>query len=311
MTDHAGATILVTGAAGYIGRHLCRRLLSTGRKVVGFDQPGTASPDPGRFVCGDIRRSNDVEPLVRESDLVVHLACWPVGACARDPEGGFAVNALGTSNVAQACARLARPLIFVSTSEVYGPGKILPMSENHPTEPVSPYGAGKLCGETVCRMWKRTANLRLIVPRLFSVYGPDLDGRPRPTVDTLFLSRVLRGDPIVFTSNPQTTRDFVYIEDVIDALVLCIDHFDRAEGVSVNIAAGRGTSLEQLAAIASRLVGSAATAGTMSECSAAPPERYVADISLAARTLGYQPRTPLEDGLEMVLASLTGTVRNA
>jgi UDP-glucose 4-epimerase len=307
MTNQAGATILVTGAAGYIGRHLCPRLVSTGREVVGFDQPGTAFSNPGRFVCGDIRRYDDLEPLVRESDLVVHLACWPVGACARDPEGGFAVNALGTSNIAQASARLGRPLIYVSTSEVYGPGRALPMSEDHPTEPVSPYGAGKLCGEIMCRMWRRAASLRLIVPRLFSVYGPDLDGRPRSTVETLFLSRALRGDPIVFTANPRTTRDFVYIEDVIDALVLCIDHFDRAEGLSVNIAAGRGTSLEELAGIAATLVGPAATGGTVNQCREAQPERYLADISLAARTLGYNPRVPVEDGLRMVLASLAGT----
>ncbi len=297
------AGILITGATGYIGQHLLSRLCNDGVAVRVFTRRAIGAVTLGRQHIGSIDDAAAVDAAVAASDLVVHLACMALPECQQDARACFAVNVTGTENVARSCAQHGIPMLMVSTSEVYGPKTELPITEDADKLPISIYGAHKLQAELSCQAWGRNAGLRYRIIRLFNVYGTALDGKPRRTVESIFLDCARKGLPMKVTGSSASSRDFLYIDDVIAALVDSAIQGADFSGEIFNIASGLECSLVELARVACELTDQSFDDLVTVEESR-PAERFCADISHARLQLGFEPQIDLREGLRRILIGL-------
>ena len=287
--------IAITGAAGFLGRHLLRRLRMAGTPAVAIVRTPVALPDAAAVRVADV---TDLDALCRALQgcrVIVHLACLPVARCRADPVAGFRVNALGTTHVVAAARRIgARRIIYTSSAQVYGRSPRRPIAEDAPCEPVTPYGASKLCGEVVCRTAVHAHGLEVVILRLFNVYGLAADGVSRPTVETLFLQAVREGRPPVVRGHLDHVRDLVHIRDVMAALERALTT-SRADGQPINIGTGRGISMIELAWLAIRISGRDLVPQV--EPPTEEPIALCADITRARERLDWRPTVRLEEGL--------------
>ncbi|NOZ27272.1 MAG: NAD-dependent epimerase/dehydratase family protein [Chloroflexi bacterium] len=295
--------VAVTGASGYIGRHFLRWRAREGSPAVAVVRRDVPLPDAAAVRVADIL---DLDALTRAfagCEAVVHLACMPVAGCWEDPVEGFRVNALGTVHVLTAARRAGvRRVVYTSSAQVYGRPESLPVAEDVPCRPVTPYGAGKLSGEIWCRAAVQAEGIEAVVLRLFNVYGPAVDGSPRPTVEALFLRSVWEGRPPVVRGHPEHVRDFVHVTDVVRALERALA-VPQADGEPINIGTGRGTSMVQLARMAGRAWGKSVEPQV--EPPTEEPIRLEADIGRARRWLRWEPEVTLEDGLAALARAIT------
>ena len=278
----------VTDGAGFVGSHVAAYLAVRGFRVVAVDNLERASAvrrleEVGvPLVVGDVRRV-DLQP----ADAVVDAAYINVEESWERPYDYVWNNAAATARVAKQCAETGARLIYISSAAVYGEPQRLPIDENHPTKPLSPYGLSKLAGEQVAQMLASGA----AVLRLFNVYGPGQTG-PYAGVVSKFIERAKRGLPPVIYGDGTQTRDFIHVSDVARLVEVVLDR--GAAGV-YNVGTGRAVSIRELAAIVMRL------AGLGGEPLYAPPrpgdvKHSAADVS-KAKSLGWQPQMPLEKGL--------------
>ncbi len=310
-------SVLVTGAAGFIGSQLCERLLGEGRTVVGLDNfdPFYAESEKranlvtalasGRFqlVEGDVRDAKALEAAfdAAEPGAVVHLAALAGVQPSLERPGEYAdVNVTGTSRVLEAAARCGRPrVVFASSSSVYGERRAGPFLETDPVErPISPYAATKRAGELVAHTFHHLHGLAVTCVRIFTAYGP----RQRPDLAIRkFAELMLRGEPLPVYGDGSSLRDFTYVDDLVDGLVRCID---RDLGFDVlNLGAGRRVSvLETIRALEAEL-------GIEARIDFQPPRpgdvpRTWADVARAEQRIGYRPRVPFEEGIRRTAAWL-------
>ena len=281
--------VVVTGGAGFIGSHVAVWLAERGFKVVAVDSLERASAvrrleEAGvPLVVGDVRFV-DLPP----ADAVVHAAAYiSVEESWERPYDYMWNNAAATAKVAKQCAERGARLVYISSAAVYGEPVRLPVSEDHPTRPLSPYGLSKLAGERVVEMLTPGA----AVLRLFNVYGPGQRG-PYAGVITKFLERARRGLPPVIYGDGGQTRDFVHVSDVARFVEVVLDR--GASGV-FNVGSGRAVSIRELAGFVMSLAG--LDGGPVY----APPrpgdiKHSVADVT-KARGLGWEPRVGIEEGL--------------
>ena len=285
----------MTGGAGFIGSHVAAHLAGRGFRVVAVDSLERASA---------VRRLEEAGvPLIRadvrfadlpRADAVVHAAAYiSVEESWERPYEYLWNNAAATARVAKLCAEWGARLVYISSAAVYGDPVRLPISEDHPTRPLSPYGLSKLVGEQVASMLLRD----LAVLRLFNVYGPGQTG-PYAGVISKFLERARRGLPPVVFGDGGQTRDFVHVYDVARFVEAVVDR--GASGV-FNVGSGRAVSIGELARLVMRL------AGIVDGPVYAPPRpgdirHSVADIS-KARGLGWEPLVRLEEGLRGLWSS--------
>jgi len=281
--------VVVTGGAGFVGSHVAVWLAERGFKVVAVDSLERASAvrrleEAGvPLVVGDVRFV-DLPP----ADAVVHAAAYiSVEESWERPYDYMWNNAAATAKVAKQCAERGARLVYISSAAVYGEPVRLPISEDHPTRPLSPYGLSKLAGERVVEMLTPGA----AVLRLFNVYGPGQTG-PYAGVITKFLERARRGLPPVIYGDGGQTRDFVHVSDVARFVEVVLDR--GASGV-FNVGSGRAVSIRELAGFVMSLAG--LDGGPVY----APPrpgdiKHSVADIT-KARGLGWEPRVGIEEGL--------------
>jgi UDP-glucose 4-epimerase len=282
--------IVVTGGAGFIGSHLAAHLAERGFRVVAVDSLERASAvkrleEVGvPLVVGDVRFV-DLPP----AEAVVHAAAYinVEESWERSYEYMWN-NAAATARVAKRCAETGARLVYISSATVYGEPQRLPIDENHPTRPLSPYGLSKLAGEQIAQMLTPEA----AVLRLFNVYGPGQTG-PYAGVITKFIERAKKGLPPVIFGDGTQTRDFIHVADVARFVEVVLDR--GAAGV-YNVGTGRSVSIRELAAVMMRL------AGLDGEPAYAPPRpgdirHSAADVS-KARALGWEPRITLEEGLK-------------
>jgi nucleoside-diphosphate-sugar epimerase len=302
---------LVTGGAGFIGSNLVLELLRRGRRVRVLDDLSTGLPanlesviDDVEMMKGDVRDPESIGRAVRGSDVVFHQAAIPsVVRSVADPVASHAVNATGTLNVLVAArdARVER-VVYASSAAVYGNAGTLPLREDMPTRPASPYGASKLAGELYLESFTRTFGLPAIALRYLNVYGP----HQSTTSDYAaaiprFISCTLSGDaPTVFGDGEQA-RDFVFVEDVVRANMRALDAADAAWGRAFNVGRGERRTVNDLLAAIRALV-----PGDHPEpIHAAPRPGEVrdswSDIAEARATLGYDPEIPFEEGLRRTL----------
>jgi UDP-N-acetylglucosamine/UDP-N-acetyl-alpha-D-glucosaminouronate 4-epimerase len=304
-----GMRVLVTGGAGFIGSHVVRRLLATGRGVRVLDNFSTGDrsnllpvADQVDLIEGDIRDLRSVHDAVRGCGQVVHLAAVPsVPRSIDDPITTHQANADGTLNVLLAArdAGVSR-LVFASSSSIYGAAVELPKRESLRPLPISPYAVSKLAAENYCRSFFEVYGLETVALRYFNVFGPRQDPRSEyAAVIPKFIWAYRNGEPPVIFGDGDQSRDFTYVDNVVDANVVAL----QAPGVGgrvYNIACGTQVTLNALAASLR------AATGVTLEPLHGPPRagdirHSIADISLARKDLGYEPVVTLEDGLRLTV----------
>lgn len=255
------------------------------------------------FVHADIRDEEDVKKALLGGEVVFHLA----GNCSatvsvREPRYDFESNALGAFNVIEAsrCAGVRR-LVYVSSASVYGLPARVPIAEDHPTKPFTPYGASKLAGESMALAMYHTCGLPVVVARPFCVYGAGENCHLALVEVARYLRWHLNGRPIEVVGNAdRKTRDFVHVSDAVAALVLIADRGDA--GDIYNIGSGEETSMRRLANVIGAVTGQAPSLIELPHV-ANDTYRLVADVSRLAR-LGYAPQTPLSAGVQSLVADL-------
>jgi GDP-4-dehydro-6-deoxy-D-mannose reductase len=314
--------VLVTGADGFVGRWLIRRLLNDGREVFGAERP-SAPHGSGSTVNGltpeeraavhwlplELTDSESVRSCLNHSyDAVVHLAAVASTRDAeRDPGYAWTVNAAGSARIAHTLSEVrhagrADPVVLlVSTSEVYGRGEGRPRRETDPAEPVSPYAASKLGAEVaLLEEWRRTG-LRVMIARPFAHTGPGQDARfvVPAFVQRLKLARQI-GAPVVKVGNLEPVREFLHVTDVVDAYARLL--VKGQPGEIYNVASGQGVSLEQLFGLLARLVGITPIAEADSELMR-PTDipHLVGDATKLRMATGWAPRSCLEETLKDVV----------
>ncbi|MDZ4246767.1 MAG: SDR family oxidoreductase [Dehalococcoidia bacterium] len=298
---------LVTGGAGFIGSHICKRLIKEGYEVICLDNFDPYY-DPGikrkniesllkdkkfKLVEGDIRDEGLLQDALKGVDYVFHYAAQAgVRASVQNPLKTHEVNATGTLQILRACVKSnVKNLINASSSSVYGKVEYLPLDERHPTVPVSPYGVSKLLAEHYCRVFSEIFGLKVNSLRLFTVYGP----RMRPDLAiSIFTRAALKNDTIVIFGDGTKTRDFTCVDDVVEANLSAME---KANGGVFNIGGGNRISVEELAQLVIRVTGSSSKV-VYSESQQADVEHTWANIEKAGNDLGWEPETKLLQGLE-------------
>ena len=300
------SSVLVTGGAGFIGSHLADALLAAGHRVVVLDNLSTGKrervPGAARFVDGDLR-SFDLERLLREERVAAvfhHAAQIDVRKSVEDPVFDAEVNVLGTIRLAQGCVAAGVPqLLFASSGgAIYGDPRGFAADEDHPMNPVSPYGTAKLAGEKYLQCLAHGTPLVVSLLRYANVYGPRQDGSGEAGVVGIWMKRLLAGQDAVIYGDGGQSRDFVFVGDVVAANLAAF--WKKAAGV-YNVGTGIETTVNALYDEVARACGSARPprreAGKPGE-----QRRSVLDASRAARVLGFTPAVTLPEGLRRTAA---------
>jgi UDP-glucose 4-epimerase len=295
---------LVTGGAGFIGSNLVRALLERGDEVRVLDNFSTGnranlSGLDVEIVEGELRSYERVHNAVRGTEIVYHLgALGSVPRSVQDPLTSSAVNVEGTLNVLLAARdEGVRRVVFSSSSSIYGSAGELPRTEAMAPDPISPYGVAKLAAERYCVSFSRVYDqFETVVLRYFNVFGP----RQSPfsqyaAVVPLFLTAVAAGEPVTIHGDGRQSRDFTYVDNVVDATLLAASTAG-VSGRTFNVAAGSPASVDQLADTIGRILGRPVEKTYVEERPGDVRDSW-ADVSTAHAVLGYTPAVSLEEGL--------------
>jgi NAD dependent epimerase/dehydratase len=308
--------VLVTGAGGFIGSHLVEQLIEAGIKVRAFvrynsrndygrleDIPPTVLAEVDVYT-GDLTNPEAVAAAMAGCDAVLHLgALIPIPYSYRHPREFLSTNAVGTLNVLEAARRVdVLRVVQVSSSEVYGTARQVPIVETHPLHPQSPYAASKVAADQLALSYFRSFALPVVVARPFNTFGPRQSARAViPTIITQALVR----DRIELGAT-QTTRDFLYVADTAAGLIRCMTA-PSVEGLEINLGTGEEWSIVDVVAAVGAVLGRELTIAETDERLRPPAsevERLLADVSLARERLGWTARTPFARGLEQTVAWL-------
>jgi UDP-glucose 4-epimerase len=301
-------TIVVTGGAGFIGSELTRQLAASGATVAVIDnlingkRENLADVRSVTLLEYDIREVSAYSPVLRDADVVYHLACLGVRHSVHSPLENHDVNATGTLRLLEACRAAGVPkFVYVSSSEVYGTAQRVPMAEDHPTLPSTVYGGSKLAGEAYTRAFHRTYGYPAVVVRPFNTYGPRShhEGDSGEVIPK-FMLRCLAGKPMVIFGDGTQTRDFTYVTDSARGIVLAATT-PAAIGRTINLGSGFELSINGLARAIAKITERLDAEIVHDEARPGDVLRLYADMSQARSLLGYQPQIGLEKGLAMLL----------
>jgi UDP-glucose 4-epimerase len=308
-------TCLVTGGAGFIGSHLVDRLLELRHRVIVVDNLSTGKlknlNPSATFHHTDITHPSVDEVFKREHpDLVFHLAAQTsVSKSTRDPIDDGEVNVIGTLRIAEASRRHGvDKFVYSSTGgALYGDPEESPCSDDHPVAPLSPYGMSKYLGEAYLEFYRRQYRLNYTTLRYGNVYGPRQDPHGEAGVVSIFAQAMLEGkQPEIFGDGNQE-RDFISVEDVVEANICAIE---RGDGRAMNIGTGEQTSINRVFEILKSIIGY-----RWAPVHGSPRPGDVYQISLdsarAIQELGWQPQVNLEDGLRKTVDYFRETVKAA
>jgi UDP-glucose 4-epimerase len=316
MNPYSGKRVLITGGLGFIGSNLARRLLAQGADVTLVDSlipqyggnPFNVQDIRDRLtvnIC-DVRDPFAMPYLVQGQDYLFNLAGQTGHIDSMvDPQTDLAINAAAQLSILEACRKSnpAIKIVFASTRQIYGKPDYLPVDEKHPIRPVDVNGVNKLAGEWYHLLYNNVHGIRACALRLTNTYGPGMRVKDaRQTFLGVWIRLAIEGKPIQIFGDGSQLRDFNYVDDCVDALLLAGAR-QESNGKVYNLGSSEVISLKELAEV---LVGLAPGAGY--EMTPFPPERkaidigdYYGDHSLIASELGWQPRIPLRTGLQRTL----------
>jgi UDP-glucuronate decarboxylase len=300
--------VLVTGGAGFLGSHLCDRLVSQGKDVVCVDNYFTGTKRNVDHLVGqpnfELMRHDVTFPLYIEVDQIFNLAC-PASPIhyQHDPVQTTKTSVHGAINMLGLAKRLRATIFQASTSEVYGDPQVHPQVEDYwghvnPIGPRSCYDEGKRCAETLFFDYYRQHRLNIKVARIFNTYGPRMHPNDGRVVST-FIVQALRGEPISIFGNGSQTRSFCYVSDLIEAFVRYMDLDEDFPG-PLNLGNPTEFTILELAQEVIRQIGSRSKI-TMNPLPPDDPKQRRPDISLASARLGWQPTVPLVEGLKRTI----------
>jgi UDP-glucose 4-epimerase len=289
---------VVTGGAGFIGSHLVDALVARGDDVTVVDDLSTGRRElvnaAARLVEHDIR-----EPFDAEADVVFHLAAQAdVGTSMQRPAFDAEVNVVGTVNTLEAARASGAEVVFASTGgAIYGDVE-RPAAEDDPRRPVSAYGIAKLAAEGYVEGWNRMHGTSHAVLRFANVYGPRQSAALEGGVVSIFMERLGRGEETLVFGDGEQSRDYVYVGDVVDAVLASV-----GRGGVYNIGSGVETTVNELHRLCAEIAGREQEPRHV-DPRAGDARRSVLDASRAERELGWHARTPLDEGLRLTWDSL-------
>jgi len=300
---------LITGGAGFIGSHLCEKFTKNRNTVICLDNfingnlanvRSLLNHRGFKLVNGDVRNADLLEKIMRDVDVVFHLAAQiHVDRSIIEPELTYETNVLGTLNVLEIARRCdVEKVIYTSTSEVYGSAQYVPIDEKHPLDAPHPYGASKIAADRMCHAYIQTFGMNICIMRLFNAYGPKQKDTGYGGAISLFTKRALVNTPPIIYGDGQQTRDYTYIKDVIRAYEMMLDH-NKPLREPLNF----GTSKEiKIVDLANKIIELCGNKGKIRpvhvEARPGEVQRLVADYSKARRILGWEPTYTIEEGLK-------------
>ena len=298
---------IVTGGIGFIGSNLVDRLLADGHQVIVIDNLAS-DESRQRIESKEFSNWNIENPMLLNEDIATmtdfssfenahgmfHLAALPqVQPSITNPLKYHSVNVNGTLNMLIACKEMGiNRFVFSSSSALYGDVKTLPTTETSEYNPVSPYGLHKLIGEQYCQLFESIYNLQTFSLRYFNVFGPrqPLSG-PYALVLGKFVNQLMNNEPLTINGDGKQRRDFVYVGDVVNANILCMN-IDHSDHNTFNIGSGINVSVNELANMLSE------NAPRINNAPLIEPHETLADIKKAKSILNWEPKTKLSDWIE-------------
>lgn len=304
--------VVVTGGAGFIGSRLVRGLLGRGYSVVVLDNfcsgswenlRGLRGGDEFEVVDGDVRDRRVVRKVMKGADGIVHLAALiDVEASVKDPFETHEVNVNGTLNVLHEAVKAGvKRFIFASSTAVYGDANPLPLKEDYPPRPISPYAASKAAAEGYCLAFNKCYGLETVILRYFNVYGPGQRNSAYSGVITRFLENTFKGEPLTVYGDGCQTRDFIYVDDVVEATILALEG-EGLESKTFNVCTGNPTSVNELIEVVRTIAGKNLKVVYDKPRKGDIRNNY-GDPSKAEKILGFKAKTSLEKGIEKMANS--------
>lgn len=301
--------IIVTGGAGFIGSHIAKRLVQTGHDVVVVDNLVTGFeeniPKGATFIKGDVSDKSTIESLPRNTDAVLHLAAQSSGeVSAENPDLDLKANTLSTLYLLQWCKENHVPrFVYASSMAIYGNVTHNPVSEDCPCEPLSFYGISKLSSEHYIRHYA-SEGLNTTCFRMFSVYGPGQNmTNMKQGMVSIFLAYLVKGEQIWVKGSGDRFRDFIYIDDVVDAWCSCLEN-TKTWKKTYNLATGKKTTVRELVEKEIQQFGKGTEPYPVKFEGSTPADQFglYADISRLRADLGWEPRYTLDEGLRTMIA---------
>ncbi len=283
---------MVTGCNGFIGTHLVRRLLNEGFRVRGYDLKKSSITDPNfEFIQGDILDMEKLRESMDGCESVFHLAAQTtVPESTSDPYHDFKTNAEGTFNVLLAAKELGAKVIYTSTSTVYGLADT-PTNESHPLKPISFYGASKAAGDLYCFAFHHTFEADTVILRLYNVYGP---GNGKGVMYDLFKKLERDSSHLEVIGTGLQRKDYVYIDDVIDAFLITYEK--GASGEAYNVGSGVSVTVNEIVKNILDILQLNPEITYTGQSWEGDVESALADIS-RFKSLGWRPKVSIEDGI--------------
>lgn len=301
--------ILITGGAGFQGSHLSEALVAKGHDVSILNTYSShieanieSLSKQARIIYGSITDRTVVEKSVRGQDVVFHLAAnINVDDSLKDPASFLDVNIMGTHNVLEAVRANHSRLIYASTCEVYGDGHTLKegqlLDESAELSPNSPYAASKAAADRWCNAYHKSFGVNVTIVRPFNIYGERQKSGAGGALIPILVRKALRGETLTVFGEGTATRDYLNIDDLIEAYMLVLHHPELA-GKAINFASGTNTEIKEIAEYIAKAFGANIEHGP-----ARPGEvqRFPADISLA-RSIGFEPKVGIWEGIDRYIA---------
>jgi len=304
------SSVVIVGGAGFIGRHLAARLAGDGVSATIFDRVRTAAVPGVQSVVGDLSDAGALRSVLTPGAAVVHLAWTTIPATSNeDPAADLVENVLESLRLWEACvaARAGRVVYLSSGGTVYGNPRRLPIREDDPTEPICAYGVSKLAVEKYLGLFHRLHGLDYVVLRPGNAYGPGQNPGRGQSAATVFAYRAFRNEPITIWGDGSATRDLLYVEDLVDAIVRALSYQPDAGGPRVfNVGTGQGTSLKELVELIGRVMGRAPEV-RYAPGRAADVSANVLDASRLRQRTGWEPRVSIAEGIRQMLDAWRAT----
>ena len=296
---------LLTGGAGFIGSHIVKRLVGEGAVVRVVDNLSTGQVArlenlrcSIEYVEADLADNLVSDEVMKDVDYVLHQAAIPsVQRSVCDPIGTNRANVTATLNLLESCRKAkVRRFVYAASSSAYGDTEVLPKSEEMPPNPLSPYALQKLAGEHYCKLYYSLYGLETVCLRYFNVFGPGQDPHSEySAVIPKFISKLLINELITVYGDGEQSRDFTYVENVVDANLLALQA-TKACGKVLNVGCGERITLNTLIQLLEEIVGVKAKV-SYSASKPGDVRHSLADINLARRLLEYEPKVMVKEGL--------------